>query len=192
MMRATCPAEHAGGPTLVGHAEGLSAPSTGEHEPPAARASHRTSYRATGGASAAIVRPALAPTEVPHRGRDAVESSRMTREMLEQRTRPRGRRRGRRTVKKLVSYTPEEFRAVVAGAATCGRTPARFIREASLGAAPQARRNETADESIRQLARIGNRLNELAREAQASGQFVDEAMLETMLTALNATIDRIA
>jgi hypothetical protein len=101
------------------------------------------------------------------------------------------RRRERRTAKKLVSFTPEELDAVAARALACGRTPARFIREASLGAVPKARRHETADALVRELARVGNSLNQLARAANVSDRGVDAARLAEALAALDAAIDRI-
>jgi hypothetical protein len=44
-----------------------------------------------------------------------------------------------RTAAKLIRFAPDELAAVNRRARTCGRTPARFIREAALGAIPKAR-----------------------------------------------------
>lgn len=101
------------------------------------------------------------------------------------------RRRERRTAKKLVSFTPEELQAVAARAAECGRTPGRFIREVSVGVVPKARRNGAEQEVIRQLARIGNNLNQLAREANASSRFPDEARIDAVLAEIHAIIGRL-
>ncbi|MEJ7813047.1 MAG: plasmid mobilization relaxosome protein MobC [Gemmatimonadaceae bacterium] len=91
-----------------------------------------------------------------------------------------------------MSLTADELARVVARAAECGRTPARFIREVSLGAVPKTRRSRDADQMIRQRARIGNNLNQLAREANASGRFDVEERLDATLAALDAAIDRVA
>lgn len=100
-------------------------------------------------------------------------------------------RRERRTAKKLVSFTPEELRAVAARAAECGRTPGRFIREVSIGVVPKARRNGAEQEIVRHLARIGNNLNQLAREANASARFPDEARIDAALAEIHAIIGRL-
>jgi hypothetical protein len=50
----------------------------------------------------------------------------------------------RRTAAKLVRFTPDELAAVHRRAHACGRTSARFFREAALGAIPKARHHETA------------------------------------------------
>ena len=100
-------------------------------------------------------------------------------------------RRERRTVKRVVSFSPEEYKAIVARAQACGRTPARFIREASLGAVPKERRNMMADEIVLQLGRIGNNINQLAREANAASHFPAEAKLDAALAELHAAILRV-
>ncbi len=43
-----------------------------------------------------------------------------------------------RTAAKLIRFDPDELAAVCRRARVCGRTPARFIREAALGAIPKA------------------------------------------------------
>lgn len=74
-------------------------------------------------------------------------------------------RRGKRDNPKLIRYSAAELSIVAQRARDCGRPVARFIRQASLGAAPRSRRTVMSDVVIRQLARLANRLNELSRVA---------------------------
>ena len=66
-----------------------------------------------------------------------------------------------------VRSSPSELRAVTERARACGRPVARYIREASLGAVPRARRTHASDDVIRQLARLATRLAALATSATA-------------------------
>jgi hypothetical protein len=68
-----------------------------------------------------------------------------------------------RTAPKLIRFAPDELAAVTRRARACGRTPARFIREAALGAIPKARHNEDRDRTLLALARVGGQLSVLAR-----------------------------
>jgi hypothetical protein len=74
-------------------------------------------------------------------------------------------RRGKRDNPKLIRYSAAELSIVAQRARDSGRPVARFIREASLGAAPRARRTAVSDVIIRQLARVANHLTELSRVA---------------------------
>ena len=73
----------------------------------------------------------------------------------------------RRTAAKLIRFHPDELARITERARACGRTPARFIRETALGAIPKARQNAATGAALYELARIGKRLDELARLAQA-------------------------
>ena len=72
-----------------------------------------------------------------------------------------------------------------------GRPPARYVREASLGAAPKARRNRESDELIRELGRIGTALTHLARLAEESGRIPEQSAIETTLQELLASVRRL-
>ncbi len=74
----------------------------------------------------------------------------------------------RRTATKLIRFHPDELREITECARRAGLTPARFIREAALGARPRARSHAAARPLLRELARIGQSLDQLARVAQAS------------------------
>jgi hypothetical protein len=69
----------------------------------------------------------------------------------------------RRTATKLLRLHPEELADITARAEACGLKPARFIRETALGAKPKARHHANTDRLLRSLARIGRRLEQVAR-----------------------------
>ncbi len=75
-----------------------------------------------------------------------------------------------RTAAKLIRFAPDELAAVSSRARACGRTPARFIREAALGAIPKARHNEERDRALLILARLGGQLSVLARRTNGDNQ----------------------
>jgi hypothetical protein len=75
-----------------------------------------------------------------------------------------------RTAAKLIRFAPDELAAVCRRAHVCGRTPARFIREAALGAIPKARHNEHRDRTLLALARLGGQLSVLARRINGDKQ----------------------
>lgn len=88
-------------------------------------------------------------------------------------------------------FTAAERAAVQARARQAGRIPARFIREAALGAPIRVPRAVVNAEAVRELARVGSNLNQLAREANA-GRLPDfAAHLEAALTELHAAIMRL-
>jgi hypothetical protein len=92
----------------------------------------------------------------------------------------------------LVRFTPAEFAAVQARAQTCGLAMARYVRETAIGAVPRARRHATTDDVLRQLARIGNNLNQLAHVANATDRLPTEAQLDRVLGELMAVAHRVA
>ncbi len=90
-----------------------------------------------------------------------------------------------------VRFSDEELAALRARARECGRPVARYVRETVLGSVPKARRHAAEQELIRHLARIGNNLNQLAREANAASRFPAKARIEALLAELHAIIGRI-
>ena len=97
----------------------------------------------------------------------------------------------RRTRATIVRWTPTEIETIRSRAADCGRTVARYVRESALGSAPKPKRNADLQAALRELARSGNNLNQLAREAHAYAQFPDEAKIEAVLAEHVATIRRL-
>ena len=94
----------------------------------------------------------------------------------------------RRTTATIVRWTPAEIETIRYRAAECGRTVARYVRESALGAVPKARRNADLQAVLRELARSGNNLNQLAREANTRELFPDEAKIEAALAEHVAAI----
>jgi len=86
-----------------------------------------------------------------------------------------------RTIPKLVRWTPTEIATVAERAKACGLTVARFVREAALGAVPKAARNVDHKAVLRELARSGNNLNQLAHEAHAREMMPAQAKLDAAL-----------
>lgn len=97
----------------------------------------------------------------------------------------------KRTAASLVRFTAAEFRAVTQRAGECGLPPARFIREVALGAVPKARRAPANAELIRQLARAGTALQQLARGARERGEAPAAAALEQALAELLEAVRRV-
>ncbi len=90
-----------------------------------------------------------------------------------------------------VRFSDEELAALRERARACGRPVARYVRETALGSVPKARRLGAEQELIRHLARIGNNLNQLAREANAAARFPAEDRIDALLSELHAAIGRI-
>lgn len=90
-----------------------------------------------------------------------------------------------------IRYTPAEWAAIVAHARACGRPPARYVREVSLGGVPKARPGRVNEEAIRELGRIGTALTSLATTAKQAGGAADQAAIETVLADLLAAVRRL-
>jgi hypothetical protein len=87
----------------------------------------------------------------------------------------------RRTAAKLIRFHPDELREITECARRAGLTPARFIRETALGATPRTRSHADMGPLLRELARIGRSLEQLAHCAQARQ---DAALAAQMSAAL--------
>ncbi|WP_370373173.1 plasmid mobilization protein [Henriciella pelagia] len=99
---------------------------------------------------------------------------------------PKGHRKSRAEVRSEridVYVTPTELAAINEAAETCDQTRAAFVRACALGARPQAKPARVTADAIRQLTSIGNNLNQLAKQANAS--FVVSA------PAVHATLDAV-
>ena len=93
----------------------------------------------------------------------------------------------RRTAAKLIRFRPDELTQIVQRAHDCGRTPARFIREAALGAIPKPRHHADRDAMLRELAHVGRELDQLVRLATTgAGVAVTESVTARLSTALDA------
>ncbi len=94
----------------------------------------------------------------------------------------------RRTYRVVIRYHATELESVQERARVCGCPLARYVREASLGAVLRERRHRATDEVIRHLARIGNNLNQLAREANARDRYPMEARIDATIDELRGAI----
>lgn len=98
----------------------------------------------------------------------------------------------RRTARLRVWCTPDELEAVRQRARVCRRTVARYVREVVLGSVPRESRAAVNADAIRELARVGTNLNQLARAANSEGNFPLEARILAVLEHVMATVDRLA
>jgi hypothetical protein len=99
-------------------------------------------------------------------------------------------RRPRRTMRYL-RMDPEEWERVRERAQACGLTTSRYIRETALGAVPKARPRQLEMEAVRQLARLGNNLNQLARVANQNEEIEREEELRGVLAEVLAAVRRL-
>ena len=90
-----------------------------------------------------------------------------------------------------IRYTAGEWAAIVAHARACGRPPARYVREISLGGVPKPRPGRANDEVIRELGRIGTVLTRLAAAAKEAGTAADQTAIEAVLADLLAAVRRL-
>ncbi len=107
---------------------------------------------------------------------------------------PAGRREPRLTTlrqPRKIRYTAAEWAAIVAHARACGRPPARYVREISLGGAPKPRPSTVNDGVIRELGRIGTALTRLAAAAKEAGAVADRTAIEAALAEVLATVRRL-
>jgi hypothetical protein len=99
----------------------------------------------------------------------------------------------RRTIRKPTRWTPEEWRQIEDAASARGVPPLRYVREAALAgqlpprAAGRVRARQGAHELVRQLKRLLNNLNQLARVADEDGdEIAAEALTITIATTESA------
>ena len=99
--------------------------------------------------------------------------------------------RPKRIEHSMVRFTADEFALIRERARECGRPPARYIRETALGAVPRSRRSAANAAVIRELARIGNALTQLAEVARKSDTSANSAAIEATLGEVLEAIRRI-
>lgn len=101
------------------------------------------------------------------------------------------RERAARTIRLPVRLRSDEARALRDRAQECGMTIARYVRETALGAVPRARPRQVEMEAVRELARIGNNLNQLVHLAHLCGELPQEEELREVLEAVLAAARRL-
>lgn len=99
--------------------------------------------------------------------------------------------RGARKDRATLRLTEAEWAIVQARVRETGRTTGRFLRELVLGTVPRVQTSTVNAAAIRELARIGNNLNQLAREANAAGNFPLEARILAVLDQVVAKIHQL-
>ena len=90
-----------------------------------------------------------------------------------------------------IRYTTVEWAAIVEQARACGRPPACYVREASLGSAPKLRRGRENYDVINELGRIGTSLSQLASTTRESGASAHQGRIEAVLADLLTTVRRL-
>ena len=95
-----------------------------------------------------------------------------------------------RTERLLLRVSPDEKALIARNADELGLSLSAFLRAAGMGQRVSARRPAANDEAIRQLAMIGNNINQIARRAN-SGNTVDGSALNEALTALLDAVRRL-
>lgn len=91
-----------------------------------------------------------------------------------------------------IRYSSVEWAVIVEQARSCGRPPARYVRETSLGSAPKARRSRENDGLIHELGRIGTSLSRLVAEARESPATSHQDRIEAILADLIAAVRRLS
>lgn len=91
-----------------------------------------------------------------------------------------------------IRYTDAEWSVIVERARACGRPPARYVRETSLGGALKLRQSQTNAALIRELGRIGIALQRLATTARVENSLPQAATLDAALTEVIAVVRQLA
>ena len=91
----------------------------------------------------------------------------------------------RRRLPRKIRYTAAEWETITQRARLCGKPPARYVREVSLGASPKARSSQANAELIRELGRVGTALTQLAAtarrgEVRLSADAIDSTLAEIL------------
>lgn len=100
----------------------------------------------------------------------------------------------RRTIRKPTRWTPEEWRKIEDAARARGVPPLRYVREAALAgqlpprAAGRVRTRQGAHELVRQLKRLLNNLNQLARVADEEGDDTAAEMLAVTIATTESAV----
>ena len=91
-----------------------------------------------------------------------------------------------------IRYTDAEWAVIVDRARACGRPPARYVRETSLGSALKPRPSQTNASLIRELGRIGIALQRLATTARETQALPQAATLDAALADVIAAVRQLA
>lgn len=95
-----------------------------------------------------------------------------------------------RSVRKI-RYTSGEWTTIAQRARACGKAPARYVRETSLGVVPKARGGQADAGVIRELGRIGTQLTRLTSMAKERGKSPEAATLDDLLAEILSVVRRL-
>ena len=100
--------------------------------------------------------------------------------------------RGVRTrLPRKIRYTSVEWNIITERARLCGKAPARYVRETSLGVTPKVRSAQTDAALIRELGQIGTALTRLASMAKEQGVIGHAANLDSVLEEILSVVRRL-
>ena len=97
----------------------------------------------------------------------------------------------RRRLPRKIRYTTAEWEAIAQRARLCGKAPARYVREVSLGAAPRPRNGQASAELIHELGRVGTALTQLAATARQSGARLSANAIDSTLAEILSIVRRL-
>lgn len=97
----------------------------------------------------------------------------------------------RRRLPRKIRFTTAEWEAIAQRARLCGKAPARYVREVSLGASPRPRSNQANAELIRELGRIGTALTQLAATARQGRAGMSADAIDSTLAEILSVVRRL-
>lgn len=95
-----------------------------------------------------------------------------------------------RAVRKI-RYSSSEWSTIAERARACGKPPARYVRETSLGVIPKSRSGQTDSALIRELGRIGTQLARLRSTAASHGMPGKDAGIDVVLAEILSLVRRL-
>lgn len=95
-----------------------------------------------------------------------------------------------RAVRKI-RYSSSEWSTIAERARVCGKPPARYVREVSLGVIPKPRSGQTDSALIRELGRIGTQLTHLRSTAASREMPGEEAGIDGVLAEILSLVRRL-
>ena len=104
---------------------------------------------------------------------------------------PVGTGQSRRREPRKIRYSDAEWAIIAGRARECGRAPARYVREVSLGAVPKARRSHANAELVRELGRVANVLTQVAGTLRESAAGAEAVVIEHALAELFTVVRRL-
>ena len=87
-----------------------------------------------------------------------------------------------------IRFSEEEWAVIVDRARLCGRAPARYVREAALGAVPRRTRTQAIAPVIHQLGRLGNQLRQVSERLTERGESASASEMSQALSEILAVV----